>query len=220
MTAELDPKTRAAAAAVIIAKRDALLKERADLLEKRAQLQAEQRRNDRDLADCRAAARLLGLDVDFPADDRDDSERRSLDLFTNYYSKTRNALMHGHLGSVGEKPPLPLIVAETHHDAPAAAATDKPNAPLPSRLPVRIAVLKHLLNAGAAGAKAAAIREEYEREYGIILHEKTVGMTLYRLAKEGLARRKGHFWFSVHPPQRGETENPGGEAPGSVKQDE
>jgi hypothetical protein len=46
-----------------------------------------------------------------------------------------------------------------------------------------------------------------ERTFGEPLHSKTVGMTLYRLSKDGLVRREGHNWFFV--PQAAATENPG-----------
>ena len=70
------------------------------------------------------------------------------------------------------------------------------NWPAP-RLTLRKIVLQRLQFAGQQGAKAAAIRayvkDLLEREY----HVKAVGMTLYRLAKEGLARREGRVWFGV-----------------------
>jgi hypothetical protein len=84
--------------------------------------------------------------------------------------------------------------------------------PLPKTL--RQIVLERLSEAGSEGSKAAAIREFYERSFGKTIHEKTVGMTLYRLQGEGLVRREGHIWFSV--PSKAETENPGGETPGPI----
>src|SRR5262249_42195795 len=65
----LDPQVRESARAVITAKRDTLLKQREHLAALREQLLSEQRRNDRDLADCRAAARLFGLDIEFPSEE-------------------------------------------------------------------------------------------------------------------------------------------------------
>jgi hypothetical protein len=73
-------------------------------------------------------------------------------------------------------------------------------------------IIERLAAAGAAGAKASSIREFYERASGKSIHEKTVGMTLYRLQGEGLVRREGHVWFSALP--KAETENPGGDTPG------
>jgi hypothetical protein len=78
---------------------------------------------------------------------------------------------------------------------------------------VRELVLSQLAEAGENGTKAAAIRKFIEKTYGHTLHEKTVGMTLYRLSKDRLARRVKRTWFSAQPPA--ETENPGGDTPGS-----
>lgn len=53
-----------------------------------------------------------------------------------------------------------------------------------------------------------------ERTFGEVLHEKTIGMTLFRLSQKGVARRDGHTWFYVQPPA--ETEKPGAPAPGRI----
>jgi hypothetical protein len=74
---------------------------------------------------------------------------------------------------------------------------------------VRDAVLDQLKQAGVVGRKASSIREYFERTYSRNLHSKTVGMTLYRLLKEGLVRREGRTWFIVD-----ETMNPGAGTPG------
>ena len=49
--------------------------------------------------------------------------------------------------------------------------------------------------------------KEFIASQNIEMHDKTVGMTLYRLSKDGLARRDGRTWFYVAPKE--ETENPG-----------
>jgi hypothetical protein len=43
--------------------------------------------------------------------------------------------------------------------------------------------------------RASAVRKDIERLRGSQLHEKTIGMTLYRLSQEGLVRRSGIDWF-------------------------
>jgi hypothetical protein len=62
---------------------------------------------------------------------------------------------------------------------------------------LRQIVLDQLRLAGREGSKAATIRayatQILERDF----HDKAVGMTLNRLATEGLARRKGHVWFPL-----------------------
>ena len=64
---------------------------------------------------------------------------------------------------------------------------------------LRQIVLDQLRFAGREGSKAATIRtyatQVLERDF----HVKAVGMTLNRLATQGLARRKGHVWFPVGP---------------------
>lgn len=45
------------------------------------------------------------------------------------------------------------------------------------------------------GMKSAELRVAIERRLGRQIHYKTPGMTLYRLAEEGLVQREGHRWF-------------------------
>lgn len=73
--------------------------------------------------------------------------------------------------------------------------------------------LDRLKAAGTEGSKAAPIQDFIERTYSTKIHEKTVGMTLYRLLKTGKVRREGHLWFFVPPDAA--TKNPGVGAPGS-----
>jgi hypothetical protein len=58
-------------------------------------------------------------------------------------------------------------------------------------------VLEQLQSAGREGSKAAPIRAHAKQILERDFHIKAVGMTLNRLAKQGLARRKGHVWFPV-----------------------
>jgi hypothetical protein len=75
---------------------------------------------------------------------------------------------------------------------------------------VREMTLEQLRAAGESGTTASAIRKHIETVRSTQLHYKTIGMTLYRLAQDGLARRDGRTWFAVP-----ETANPGAAAPGS-----
>lgn len=102
---------------------------------------------------------------------------------------------------------------------PTSQITEPPPPPMPS---VREIVLEQLKGAGTVGLRAANIRDYVLRTYDKVLHEKTVGMTLYRLSLNGQARREGHVWFSV-PSKNGlplpssselETESPGAATPG------
>jgi hypothetical protein len=84
-----------------------------------------------------------------------------------------------------------------------------------ARPTVRAIALEQLSLAGDAGLKAADIRKYIAETYSAEIHEKTVGMTLYRLLKEEVVRRKGRTWFIV--PHKAETMNPGGETPGLIE---
>jgi hypothetical protein len=81
--------------------------------------------------------------------------------------------------------------------------------PVPSN--IRDLVLARLKAAGPDGTKVAPIKN-YIAGQGIEMHDKTVGMTLYRLSKEGFARRDGRMWLFVSPKE--ETETPGADDAG------
>jgi hypothetical protein len=75
------------------------------------------------------------------------------------------------------------------------------------RKTVRELLIELLPNYGDLGAKAAELRRKIEAIQGQSLHEKTVGMTLYRLSKDGLVRRDGRKWVAstaVLPPSPNE----------------
>jgi hypothetical protein len=74
-------------------------------------------------------------------------------------------------------------------------------------------VLSRLALGAVAGVRASEIRNFVQQSIGKIIHEKTVGMTLYRLQKEGLVRRDGHIWFLAET--RVEAGNPGAGSAGA-----
>jgi len=61
--------------------------------------------------------------------------------------------------------------------------------------------------------RASTLRQKLE-EMGIKVHEKTVGMTLYRLSKDGMLRRDGWDWFFVPEDERRPAAPQGEESPG------
>jgi hypothetical protein len=65
------------------------------------------------------------------------------------------------------------------------------------RRTLRQIVLDRLRSAGRGGSKAATIRTYVTQVLQRDFHDKAVGMTLNRLATQGLARRKGHVWFPL-----------------------
>jgi hypothetical protein len=73
-------------------------------------------------------------------------------------------------------------------------------------VPVRVAILEYLRTVGESGAKVGQIKEHLQDAYGLTVHEKTPGMTLYRLMKDGLARRVGRTWFAAGNDETDENE--------------
>lgn len=84
----------------------------------------------------------------------------------------------------------------------------------PSGLSIREMVIESLQKSFPMGRFASDIREAIESRRKAKLHDKTIGMTLYRLSQADppLARREGTTWFFVPPDE--EKKNPGGETPG------
>lgn len=95
---------------------------------------------------------------------------------------------------------------------PAPSLETPPPPPMPRIKDIILEYLQMAHDLELGGVKAAEIRAHIENKYATTIHEKTVGMTLYRLLKDGKVRRQGHTWFFV--PQTEETKNPGVEAPG------
>lgn len=62
---------------------------------------------------------------------------------------------------------------------------------------IRTAILDYMRSVGGKGAKAGEVRQHLSDAYGITVHDKTPGMTLYRLSKDGLVKRKGRNWYAV-----------------------
>jgi len=147
---------------------------------------------DREMADLRAAARLFQVRLDWPKEPEETSGSRWRNIVYSDILRHTRAIT---------PPTLP---------SEAQAQTDAPR----KRPPIKNIVLDRLREAGKEGSKSAPIRRYIERVYDDKVHEKTVGMTLYRLSKQGLVRREGQTWFFV-PPEEAETENPGAATPGS-----
>lgn len=87
--------------------------------------------------------------------------------------------------------------------------------PPPSRKPFKDRALELLQEAYPEPLKAAQIQARIEKEHGSKYHDKTAGMSLYRLSKDGSVRREGKdLWFFVPEDQRNK------ETPGSGSQPE
>lgn len=80
-----------------------------------------------------------------------------------------------------------LIGSDDHH-------RDKSDQQIPK---IGQAILEYLRSLHGLGAPVSVIKKHLSDTYGIETHEKTPGMTLYRLSKEGLVRRDGRSWFAT-----------------------
>jgi len=201
--------TRPAAAAMIVPKHRALVAEHQELLQRREQMLHRFRKIAEELADCRAAARLFGVSDWLPP--TDPIEHNSEQVIANQHvAAARRAALSAEQAAKWEE------VSTGSDDLPELESintqTQTKEAHL-SRPPLREAVLNQLKLAGGTGSKAAPLREYFEKTYGVIIHEKTAGMTLYRLSQENLVHRDGHTWF--FGPGSAGAGNPGVAAPGS-----
>lgn len=89
-------------------------------------------------------------------------------------------------------------------DAPSEATPPPSFAPaVATPINVKDFVLEAAKAAYPRAVRAAALRRRLQ-EAGRVVHEKTIGMTLYRLSRYGLIRRDGFDWFYVHEMERDE----------------
>jgi hypothetical protein len=203
----MDEAMRHAVLVKILNERDHILLERQKVRAALFELERQDRVLEHGLADRAAAARVFGHKVGYPLDPRD---YETMEKLKAAMAKVRG----GREWYPGETTPDPMFEIKT---ARSNERTDKPSQIDPESLErprIRDRILDHLKSVGR-GLKAAEIREYLLAGHGIKTHEKTVGMTLYRLSQEGLVRRDGRTWFFVPP--EAETKSPGGSAPGSIE---
>lgn len=107
--------------------------------------------------------------------------------------------------------------AETLSPSPPPPPPPPPPATLSRPKSIRDFVLEAAERAYPNAVRASELRKRLEQQGGSI-HEKTIGMTLYRLSRDGTIRREGKAdWFFVPPDQRNAEaaeESPGEDAPG------
>lgn len=199
----LDPSVRDAAVTAIKAKAHALFAERQAIRDEMAALDQKLRRNEIAIFDCRGAARLFGDDIELP---EDLATARSV-WVRRVMNEPLRAPPPGHVAPASAAAPAAPMVR--HYRPPAAFAGGSEVQPtllgglLGDGAPsVREIALQQLKRAGEQGTKASAIREVVESILKKRVHDKTVGMTLYRLSQEDppKVRRDGQTWFFVPPP--------------------
>lgn len=179
----------------ILKNRDALLVKRERLFRLTAAIAARAEKIDRRLSDCVAAGRLFGTRIGLP---RWENVLAGSDYFIETSLEEEMERVTGDYWTLPEQ-----SLDRTNTDAwllgEIICTLDESarRESRPARRSLRQIVLERLEAAGPKGSKAAAIRtyarDNLERDF----HFKTVGMTLNRLVKDGLARRKGHVWFRV-----------------------
>ena len=80
---------------------------------------------------------------------------------------------------------------------------------------IKDAILGYLQDVGDAGATARAVGQHLSDVHNLVIHEKTPGMTLYRLLKEGRVRRNGKIWYADASAETHENEAPDGRPKGA-----
>ena len=95
------------------------------------------------------------------------------------------------------------------HEREQATASSEPISSILSETDIpdrRQSIREIILDLGREGVgqplKAATLRAAVEARYGKEVHDKTVGMTLYRLSKEGAFVRRGYEWYFVPEAER------------------
>ena len=81
------------------------------------------------------------------------------------------------------------------------SADSRVNTPMPMQTSksIKLSILELAAASHPNPVRASTLKAQMESIRGEKLHDKTIGMTLYRLSKEGLMKRIGWDWFYVPP---------------------
>lgn len=210
----MDEAIREIAVQKILDDRDKLLVERVALRRQMNDLRQKDMLLRRSIFDLAAAGRVFGQVVAIPPNE---SDYESIEALTEAMVSVRQ----GRTWEPGKcKPTKPtgsppentqLSEINKNPDETTNASFEVPIAGGEPR--VRERVLAFLRSHYPNGARAADIKAYLKSAYGVETHEKTVGMTLYRLSLQKLVLREGRTWFLS--PEAHETKNPDAEASGS-----
>ena len=171
----------------ILRKRDALLLQRDRLQRLIAVITAYMEEVDALLVDCVAAGRAFGLWVPLP--DWSNVLKTSLD---EEMERVERIIGWGEWESPLEQSVQDqALLGDLFEKLDEWQFRPSRSAPIPS---LRHIVVERLQAAGDEGTTAADIRAHARACVTVGFHEKTIGMTLNRLAKRGLARREGRVW--------------------------
>ncbi|AUC93945.1 hypothetical protein CWS35_06295 [Bradyrhizobium sp. SK17] len=161
------------------------------------QAKAEIKEESRIIATCEASLRIFGCDIE--------TDEAWTALMEKYRERVFEVLkLEGFV-------PRTATLEQAEGSTEGEAGHGLP--PKPQMPTIQEILLERLQEAAADGSKAAPLRDYIQQTYNIEIHEKTVGMTLYRLLKKGLVRRLGHVWFFV-PQIPADTKKPGDPPPG------
>jgi hypothetical protein len=163
------------------------------------------------LGGLRSAGKVFGVDLEVP---EHNARRAAENYFLNVARKHR---LEQERMERAERPAgsglLNLFGRQSAEGPPPvvhqSAALVIPPPPMPR---IRDIVLAKLKEAGQNGLRAKMIRDFIQETFKRDIHEKTVGMTLYRLSQDNLAYRVGITWFFGPAPP--DAKNPGVTAPG------
>jgi hypothetical protein len=174
----------------ILRKRDALLLKRHRLQRLNAVITALMEEVDLELADCVAAGRAFGLSVPLP--NWSNVLRTSLD---EEMERVERIVGWGPWEKpLEEREKDQELLCQLFEKLDEWQFRPSRSAPIPS---LRHIVVERLQAAGEEGTTAADIRAHARACVSVGFHQKTIGMTLNRLAKRGLARREGRVWHWV-----------------------
>ena len=185
----------------IVKKRDWLAVERLRLFRLQRAIDAYARRIDSELQECVEAGRVLGVKINLPIWENVWTTSLEKEMArvcaVSEWTRPEQAMQKSEYATLGFDDVLTFRIADTLKDCDRQEFRVRQDSWRPRRPTLRHLVLERLRSAGRKGSKAAPIRAHAKQFLERDFHVKAVGMTLNRLAKEGLARRKGHVWFPV-----------------------
>lgn len=154
---------------------------------------------ERDINGCVAGARALEFDLELP----------KAPALSQQQQQALNNFISGRTSLALNAPALkPIFGVEDDDGEPDETSVNR-DQDMPRLADI---IVDRLTVAGEEGSKAAAIRRYIRNTYNADIHEKSVGMTLYRLQSAGRVRRDGQTWFLASP----EAKNPGESPPGLI----
>jgi hypothetical protein len=184
----------------IVERRDWLVVERLRLFRLKRAIDAYAQTVDSQLQECVEAGRELGTKIAVPIWENvwktSLLEEMRRVCAVSEWTRPEQAMRKSDYGPLSFDDVLTYSVLDALEDCEVQDLRARQESRRARRPTLRQLVLEQLQSAGREGLKAAPIRAHakiLERDF----HIKAVGMTLNRLAKQGLARRKGHVWFPI-----------------------